>query len=73
MHPTEKIVRQFHESWDMRDPDRGAEIIADDCQFEDVARNEMQPGKDAYKADYYRWREAFPDGLCKTENVIVSQ
>jgi hypothetical protein len=25
MHPTEKIVRQFHESWDMRDPERGRE------------------------------------------------
>ena len=73
MHPTEKIVRQFHESWDMRDPERGAEVIADDCQFEDVARGERQPGKDAYKADYHRWREAFPDGLCKVENVIVSQ
>ena len=73
MHPTEKIVRQFHESWDMRDPERGAQVIADDCQFEDVARGEKQPGKDAYKADYHRWREAFPDGLCNIENVIVSQ
>ena len=69
MHPTEKIVRQFHESWGMRDPDRGAEVIADDCDFEDIARNEKQRGKEAYKADYYRWREAFPDGLCEVENV----
>ena len=40
MHPTEKIVRQFHESWDMRDPDRGAQVIATDCDFEDIARGE---------------------------------
>jgi len=73
MHPTEKAVRQFHESWDMRDPDRGAEVIADDCNFEDIARGEKLPGKEAYKEDYYRWREAFPDGLCKVENVMVSQ
>ena len=72
MHPTEKVVRQFHESWDMRDPDRGAEVISEDCAFEDIARGEQLPGKQAYKADYYRWREAFPDGLCKVENVIVS-
>lgn len=52
LHPTERIVRQCHESWDMRDPDRGAAIIADDCDFEDVARGEKLPGKDAYKADY---------------------
>ena len=70
MHPTERIVRQFHESWDLRDPDRGAEVIAEDCDFEDIARGEKLPGKEAYKADYLRWREAFPDGLCKVENVI---
>ncbi|KAA3621032.1 MAG: hypothetical protein DWQ08_14700 [Proteobacteria bacterium] len=73
MHPTERIVRQFHESRDMRDPDRDAEVIADDCNYEDVARGERLPGKQAYKADYHRWRETFPDGLCKVENVIVSQ
>jgi steroid delta-isomerase-like uncharacterized protein len=72
MHETERVVRQFHESWGMRDPDRGAEVIADDCDFEDVARGERQTGKAAYKADYHRWREAFPDGLCEIENVIVS-
>ena len=72
MHPTEMVVRQFHESWDMRDPDRGAEVISDDIDFEDIARGEKLPGKDGYKSDYHRWREAFPDGLCKVENVIVS-
>ena len=72
MTETERVVRQFHESWDMRDPDRGARVIADDCRFEDVARAELLPGTDAYKADYHRWREAFPDGECKVENVIVS-
>jgi steroid delta-isomerase-like uncharacterized protein len=71
MTDTEKIVRIFHESWDMRDPDRGATVIADDCQFEDIARGELQIGPEAYKHDYYRWREAFPDGECKVLNVIV--
>ena len=64
-------MRIFHESWDLRDPDRGATVIAEDCQFEDVARGELQPGPEAYKSDYYRWREAFPDGECKVVNVIV--
>lgn len=73
MHPTERVVRQFHESWDLRDPDRGAKVISDDCVFEDVARGEVLLGKEAYKADYHRWRTAFPDGLCQVENVIVSQ
>ena len=71
MTETERIVRIFHESWDLRDPDRGAAVIAEACQFEDVAREELQPGPEAYKHDYYRWREAFPDGECKVVNVIV--
>jgi len=71
MNKTEEIVRKWHESWDMRDPDRGTTVIADDCQFEDVARNEAQVGPQAYKDDYYRWREAFPDGECKVVNVIT--
>jgi len=31
MTETERIVRIFHESWDLRDPQRGAAIIAEDC------------------------------------------
>ncbi|MEL6809593.1 MAG: hypothetical protein AAFO97_17625, partial [Pseudomonadota bacterium] len=69
MHPIEKTVRQFHESWDKRDPVRGAEISADDCDFRDIARGENLTGKEACKEDCYRWREAFPDELCKVENV----
>jgi steroid delta-isomerase-like uncharacterized protein len=67
----ERIVRQFHESWDLRDPERGMAVIAPDCQFEDVARGEMLPGPEAYRADYLRWRGAFPDGELEITNVIV--
>ena len=45
--------------------------FADDCQFEDIARGEKQIGPEAYKHDYCRWREAFPDGECKVVNVIA--
>ena len=71
MEDVETIVRQFHESWDMRDPERGARVIAENCHFEDVARGELLPGPDAYKEDYFRWREAFPDGEVKVTKVIV--
>lgn len=71
MNSIEKTVRQFHESWDLRDPDRGAAVIAPDCQFEDVARGEAQIGPDGYRADYHRWRAAFPDGEVKVVNVIT--
>ena len=71
MTETERIVRIFHESWDLRDPDRGAAVIAKDCQFEDVARGESQVGPEGYKRDYHRWREAFPYGELEVVNVIV--
>lgn len=71
MTETERIVRVFHESWDLRDPDRGATVIAEDCHFEDVARGELLSGPDAYRQDYHRWRDAFPDGEVKITNVIV--
>lgn len=72
MTEIERIVRTFHESWDLRDPDRGAAVIAEDCHFEDVARGEVLRGPEAYKQDYRRWRDAFPDGEVKITNVIVA-
>ena len=71
MNETERVVRIFHESWAMRDPDRGAAVIAEDCHFEDVARGEVLRGPEAYKRDYERWRAAFPDGDLKVVNVIT--
>jgi steroid delta-isomerase-like uncharacterized protein len=71
MNDIERTVRQFHESWDMRDPERGVQVIAPDCRFEDVARGEAQIGPDGYRQDYHRWRGAFPDGEVKVVNVIT--
>jgi steroid delta-isomerase-like uncharacterized protein len=71
MTEVEKVVRQFHESWDMRDLDRGVAVIAQDCQFEDVARGEPLIGPQGYIDDYHRWRTAFPDGELEVTNVIV--
>lgn len=71
MNEIERTVRQFHESWDLRDPERGVAVIAADCRFEDVARDEAQIGPDGYRHDYHRWRAAFPDGEVKIVNVIT--
>ena len=71
MNEIERTVRQFHESWDLRDPERGVAVIAPDCRFEDVARNEAQIGPDGYRHDYHRWRAAFPDGEVKVTRVIT--
>lgn len=72
MNIIERTVRKFHESWDLRDPDRGAALIAPDCRFEDVARGEAQIGPDGYRMDHHRWRAAFPDGEVKGVNGITS-
>lgn len=71
MADVETVVRTFHDSWDLRDPARGAAVIAEDCRFEDVARGEMLIGAEGYTRDYHRWRTAFPDGSLEITNIIV--
>ena len=71
MTETERIVRIFHESWDLRDPERGAAVIDENSHHEDMARGELQVGPEGYKRDYHRWRTAFPDGECKVVKVVV--
>ena len=51
---TERIVRIFHESWDLRDPERGAAVIDENSHHEDMARGELQVGPEGYKRDYHR-------------------
>ena len=65
------VARTFHEAWDERNPDKGASVIADDCEFVDVPRGELQLGPEGYRKDYERWRTAFPDGEVKITNVIA--
>jgi ketosteroid isomerase-like protein len=36
-----------------------------------MARGELLQGREGYRRDYHRWREAFPDGEVKIVNVIV--
>jgi hypothetical protein len=49
MTETERIVRIFDESWDLRDPDREATVIDENCHFEDMVRGEFLPGPEGYK------------------------
>ena len=65
------VARTFHQAWAERNPDRGAAVIADDCEFVDVPRGEIQRGPEGYRHDYERWRTAFPDGTVEIINVIA--
>ena len=65
------VARIFHEAWAERDPDRGATVIADDCEFVDVPRGELQRGAEGYRHDYARWRTAFPDGTVAITRIIA--
>jgi len=38
------VARTFHEAWADRNPDRGAAVIAENCEFIDVPRGEIQRG-----------------------------
>jgi len=65
------VAKTFHEAWAESDPDKGAAVIADDCIYVDVPRNEIQKGPDGYRKDYERWRSAFPDGTVEITKVIA--
>lgn len=65
------VARTFHEAWAERDPDQGAKVIAEDCEFIDVPRGELQRGPDGYRHDYERWRTAFPDGTVEITRIIA--
>ncbi len=71
MTDTERIARIWHESWDRRDPDRGAAVVADDCCFDSLVCGEPRRAPDGYRKEYERWRTAFPDGACKIVKVIA--
>ena len=65
------VARTFHQAWAERNPERGAAVIADDCEFVDVPRGEIHRGPEGYRHDYERWRTAFPDGTVEITNVIA--
>ncbi|WP_300465348.1 ester cyclase [Desulfobacula sp.] len=67
------VARTFHEAWAKRDPYKGMKVIADDCEFIDIPRNEIQHGPEGYLNDYKRWRTAFPDGTVEITNIIVQE
>jgi steroid delta-isomerase-like uncharacterized protein len=64
------VARIFHESWTNRDPEAGMAVIADDCEFWDMARGEQLIGPDGYREDYERWLRAFPDGVCEVTRIV---
>lgn len=71
-HDNVTVARTFHEAWTERNPDRGAAVIADDCEFVDVPRGEVLRGPEGYRRDYERWRTAFPDGTVEITNVVAA-
>ena len=65
------VAHAFHQAWAERNPDKGAAVIANDCEFVDVPRGEIQRGPQGYRHDYERWRTAFPDGTVEITKVIA--
>ena len=64
------VARTFHEAWAKHNPELGAAFIADDCEFIDIPRGEIQRGPDGYRHDYERWRAAFPDGTVEITKIL---
>jgi steroid delta-isomerase-like uncharacterized protein len=65
-----RLARVFYESWNERDFDRGAELVAEDAQQVMVGSGERFVGPDGARQAARMWADAFPDGRVEIESLI---
>lgn len=67
---TEALARSFYEHFNARELDKNAALIADDCEWLDVASGAVFKGPKGYLEFDNGWLTAFPDGKCEVTNVV---
>jgi steroid delta-isomerase-like uncharacterized protein len=65
-----RLARAFYESWNERDFDRGAELVAEDGVQTIVGSGERFEGPDGFRRFSRMWADAFPDGRVEIESLI---
>jgi steroid delta-isomerase-like uncharacterized protein len=65
-----RLARTFYESWNERDFDRGAELVAEDGAITIVGSGERFEGPDGSRRFSHMWADAFPDGRVEIESLI---
>ncbi len=66
------IARQFYESWNDRDFDHLASLVADDGAIVLVGSGERFVGPEGAKRFSRMWADGFPDGRVTIDKVIAS-
>jgi steroid delta-isomerase-like uncharacterized protein len=66
----ETLARSLYECFNARKLEKGAELVADDCEWVDVASGAVFKGPQGYLEFDNGWLTAFPDGKLEVTNVV---
>jgi steroid delta-isomerase-like uncharacterized protein len=67
---TEAFARSLYEHFNARELDKGAALVADDCEWLDMASGTVFKGPKGYLEFDNGWLTAFPDGKIEITNVV---
>jgi steroid delta-isomerase-like uncharacterized protein len=66
------IGREWFESWNERDFDRGAALFSEDAEIIETPTDERFRGPDGFRQESEKWASALPDGRIEIREVIAS-
>jgi steroid delta-isomerase-like uncharacterized protein len=66
----EALARSLYEHFNARELDQAAALVADDCEWLDVASGAVFDGPKGYLEFDNGWLTAFPDGKLEVTNVV---
>ena len=68
----ERVARSIFDSVNERDVERGASLMAEECEFVEVPTGEVFRGPAGWRQNFDRWLGAFPDGRVEVTTLIAS-
>jgi steroid delta-isomerase-like uncharacterized protein len=66
----EALARSLYEHFNAHELDKGAALVADDCEWVDMASGVVFKGPKGYLEFDNGWLTAFPDGKVEVTNVV---
>jgi steroid delta-isomerase-like uncharacterized protein len=66
------VAEQYFDAFNRRDFERGAGLVAEECEWLHVATGEVFRGPAGYKESASRWTRAFPDATVEIARVVAS-
>src|SRR5213083_2502904 len=69
---TVAIGKEWFDSWNARDFDRGAKLVADGAEIVETPTGETFRGPDGSRQESEKWATALPDGKVQVRTAIAS-